>query len=339
MVLSPLVGFALAFAGDARDHVDLPAAATRTGSTAASGWRRPSRRRAGARPRPAGRPEDDGRDLPGAGHRRATPPPTTEPAAVGRDLARPRAISLGTYSGGWRIMRTLGRRIIHLDPARGFAAESVGASRALHHGVRLPGPDLDHAHHHLGDHGRRRHQALLRRPLGRGPLDRRPPGSSPSPPPAGRRRRWSTCVLPRSSFRLPLSAAGAQRRSRARRLSRSGRRCRPRWPPRRGCVKIFLVGFDLDQLAGLAGALRLKKRGVVGDPGGLLHVVGDDHDRVLGLELVDQVLDRRGRDRVEGRARLVHQQHLRLDRDRAGDAEPLLLAAGEAHAGLARAGP
>ncbi|HEY0903039.1 MAG TPA: inorganic phosphate transporter [Marmoricola sp.] len=38
------------------------------------------------------------------------------------------AISLGTYSGGWRIMRTLGRRIIHLDPARGFAAESVGAA-------------------------------------------------------------------------------------------------------------------------------------------------------------------------------------------------------------------
>ncbi len=38
------------------------------------------------------------------------------------------AISLGTYSGGWRIMRTLGRRIIHLDPARGFSAESVGAT-------------------------------------------------------------------------------------------------------------------------------------------------------------------------------------------------------------------
>ena len=38
------------------------------------------------------------------------------------------AISLGTYSGGWRIMRTLGRRIIHLDPARGFAAESVSAA-------------------------------------------------------------------------------------------------------------------------------------------------------------------------------------------------------------------
>ncbi len=42
-------------------------------------------------------------------------------------LSAAAAISLGTYSGGWRIMRTLGRRIIHLDPARGFAAESVAA--------------------------------------------------------------------------------------------------------------------------------------------------------------------------------------------------------------------
>ncbi len=55
-------------------------------------------------------------------------------AADGDDLpvwvifAAAGAISLGTYSGGWRIMRTLGRRIIHLDPARGFAAESVAAS-------------------------------------------------------------------------------------------------------------------------------------------------------------------------------------------------------------------
>ncbi len=37
------------------------------------------------------------------------------------------AISLGTYAGGWRIMRTLGRRIIELDPARGFAAETTAA--------------------------------------------------------------------------------------------------------------------------------------------------------------------------------------------------------------------
>ena len=38
------------------------------------------------------------------------------------------AISLGTYSGGWRIMRTLGRRIIHIDPPRGFAAETTAAA-------------------------------------------------------------------------------------------------------------------------------------------------------------------------------------------------------------------
>lgn len=38
------------------------------------------------------------------------------------------ALSLGTYAGGWRIMRTLGRRIIDLDPPRGFAAESTAAS-------------------------------------------------------------------------------------------------------------------------------------------------------------------------------------------------------------------
>jgi PiT family inorganic phosphate transporter len=37
------------------------------------------------------------------------------------------AISLGTYAGGWRIMRTLGRRVIELDPPRGFAAETTAA--------------------------------------------------------------------------------------------------------------------------------------------------------------------------------------------------------------------
>ena len=37
------------------------------------------------------------------------------------------AISLGTYAGGWRIMRTLGRRVIEIDPPRGFAAETTAA--------------------------------------------------------------------------------------------------------------------------------------------------------------------------------------------------------------------
>ncbi|WP_406277306.1 anion permease [Embleya sp. NBC_00896] len=38
------------------------------------------------------------------------------------------AMAAGTYAGGWRIIRTLGRRIVHLDPPRGFAAEVTAAS-------------------------------------------------------------------------------------------------------------------------------------------------------------------------------------------------------------------
>jgi PiT family inorganic phosphate transporter len=41
------------------------------------------------------------------------------------------ALSAGTYSGGMRIMRTLGRRIFHLTPPYGFAAE-VSASSVLY---------------------------------------------------------------------------------------------------------------------------------------------------------------------------------------------------------------
>ncbi|MDF3292728.1 MULTISPECIES: inorganic phosphate transporter [Streptomyces] len=36
-------------------------------------------------------------------------------------------LSLGTYAGGWRIMRTLGRKIIELDPPQGFASETTSA--------------------------------------------------------------------------------------------------------------------------------------------------------------------------------------------------------------------
>lgn len=42
-------------------------------------------------------------------------------------IAAALAMAAGTYAGGWRIMRTLGRKIIDLDPARGFAAETVAA--------------------------------------------------------------------------------------------------------------------------------------------------------------------------------------------------------------------
>lgn len=35
------------------------------------------------------------------------------------------AMSLGTATGGWRIMRTLGHRVIRLDPPKGFAVEAT----------------------------------------------------------------------------------------------------------------------------------------------------------------------------------------------------------------------
>ena len=37
----------------------------------------------------------------------------------------------GTYVGGWRIIRTMGSRIIKMDPAQGFAAQGVGATVIL----------------------------------------------------------------------------------------------------------------------------------------------------------------------------------------------------------------
>jgi inorganic phosphate transporter, PiT family len=51
-----------------------------------------------------------------------------DPLPVWVIISAAAAISLGTWAGGWRIMRTLGRRIIHLDPPRGFAAESVASA-------------------------------------------------------------------------------------------------------------------------------------------------------------------------------------------------------------------
>jgi PiT family inorganic phosphate transporter len=41
------------------------------------------------------------------------------------------AIALGTYSGGWRIIRTMGSRIFKMDPAQGFAAQTGGAAVLL----------------------------------------------------------------------------------------------------------------------------------------------------------------------------------------------------------------
>ena len=41
------------------------------------------------------------------------------------------AIAIGTYVGGWRIMRTVGKRITDVQPAQGFAAETSSAATIL----------------------------------------------------------------------------------------------------------------------------------------------------------------------------------------------------------------
>ena len=50
------------------------------------------------------------------------------------------AIALGTYSGGWRIIKTMGTRIIKMDTAQGFSAQGAGAAVILastHYGFPL----------------------------------------------------------------------------------------------------------------------------------------------------------------------------------------------------------
>jgi PiT family inorganic phosphate transporter len=48
------------------------------------------------------------------------------------------ALSLGTAVGGWRIMHTMGHRVVKLEPVDGFAAETTASSiilTAAHFGI------------------------------------------------------------------------------------------------------------------------------------------------------------------------------------------------------------
>jgi PiT family inorganic phosphate transporter len=46
-------------------------------------------------------------------------------------VAAATAISFGTAAGGWRIIRTMGQRVVKLDPVHGFAAETTAATIIL----------------------------------------------------------------------------------------------------------------------------------------------------------------------------------------------------------------
>ncbi len=81
------------------------------------------------------------------------------------------AISLGTLSGGWRIIHTMGSRITKLQPVNGFAAET-GAAFAVALATAVRDPREHDARNHRLHRRRRRHPALVGRPVGRGRPDR-----------------------------------------------------------------------------------------------------------------------------------------------------------------------
>jgi PiT family inorganic phosphate transporter len=49
-------------------------------------------------------------------------------------------LAAGTYAGGWRIIRTLGRKVIDLDPPQGFAAETVASAVLYFNALVLKAP-------------------------------------------------------------------------------------------------------------------------------------------------------------------------------------------------------
>lgn len=59
-------------------------------------------------------------------------------------LAAHAAIALGTFSGGWRIVKTMGYKITRLRPVHGFAAETVSAGTII--GMSLAGVPVSTTH-------------------------------------------------------------------------------------------------------------------------------------------------------------------------------------------------
>jgi PiT family inorganic phosphate transporter len=55
-------------------------------------------------------------------------------------IAAASAISLGTYSGGWRIMKTLGKRMVEIDPIRGVASQTVASTVLFFMAIHLKAP-------------------------------------------------------------------------------------------------------------------------------------------------------------------------------------------------------
>ena len=88
-------------------------------------------------------------------------------------LSSAAAMALGTAVGGWRIIKTMGSKLVDLTPAHGFAAETGGGGRDPDR--HAPGPaDLHHPRHRLLDFGGGRDPPGQQRALGHG--DQHPAG-------------------------------------------------------------------------------------------------------------------------------------------------------------------
>ena len=77
------------------------------------------------------------------------------------------AIALGTLTGGWRIVKTMGSKITRLQPVGGMAAESGRRGHAVLHVLRRH-PGVDHAHDHRWHRRCRGEPSAVRRSLGCG---------------------------------------------------------------------------------------------------------------------------------------------------------------------------
>ena len=153
------------------------------------------RRHARARARHERRAEDDG-------HHHARADRQRQPRRRRFDVptwvivSAATAIALGTYLGGWRIIKTMGSRIIKMDPAQGFAAQGCGrGSDPRRVALRLPA--LDHARDLRRGDGRRRREAAVRRALGRRRQHRRRVGADAA---RGRARRRRSSTASRTLF-------------------------------------------------------------------------------------------------------------------------------------------
>jgi PiT family inorganic phosphate transporter len=70
--------------------------------------------------------------------------PNNLPVPIWVILAAHAAIALGTVSGGWRIVKTMGYKITRLRPVHGFAAETVSAGTII--GMSLAGIPVSTTH-------------------------------------------------------------------------------------------------------------------------------------------------------------------------------------------------